>query len=59
MNAWWRGLFAFSISSLGVALAFWGVVQGAKFHHLLSLLAVLPGALLLTYAFRVAPNNEP
>lgn len=59
MNAWWRGLLAFSISSLGVALAFWGVVQGVRFHHLLSVLAVLPGVLLLAYAFRLAPRTEP
>lgn len=58
MNAWTRGMLAFLLGCLGVALAFWGVFQELRMHHILAVLAVPLGLTLLLGAFRVSPQTE-
>ena len=47
------------LSSFGIvlALAFWGVLEGTKLHHVLGLLSVPLGVLLLVAAFRLSPTE--
>ena len=54
MNATTRSLLAFLLGCAGVALAFWGVLEGAKLHHLMGLLSVPVGVALLVAAFKLS-----
>ncbi|MFC3860093.1 hypothetical protein ACFOPQ_04860 [Deinococcus antarcticus] len=57
MNSTLRNLLAFLLGCAGVALAFWGVLEGTKLHHVLGLLSVPLGVVLLVAAFRLSPTE--
>lgn len=57
MNSTLRNLLAFLLGCAGVALAFWGVLESTKLHHVLGLLSVPLGVVLLVAAFRLSPTE--
>lgn len=58
MNATLRNLLAFLLGCAGVAVAFWGVLEGVRLHHLLGFLSVPVGVALLVLAFRLSPITD-